>query len=153
MSIDKTFLHLNSEFRDDKMSEASNFIYTLPRTVHNVVAIRLHAIDALQVTNVKYDYLFLCLEDYNEYNDNEYLVCLDRKSLNKRVLGKIQITNDTNTGIISSDFTFDTNPRGRLFQQRRDLTRVHISLLDYNGDSVISSDFGLTLEIDILNNL
>lgn len=220
----KQFVHLNSVFRDENSSSFSDFIYTFPSHIRNVVAIRLHSFDAIynfkpldinttstnityrtsgqfhdgnvnnndnivynsehtitynnglgekvtfkQITigDKKYDiygeydsnqiiysrqYIFFSLNDYTNHDADKNLVCLKNKYIqdNSHIIGKIQILDNNNFLIISNDYDCDVNSRERLHQNRFDLKKIHVKLLDMFGNIIeLTSNFGFTLELDI----
>ena len=176
MHITKKYIHINTKYRDDKTCEhPSNFLYTLPFFIENVVAIRLNSIEMvpgkpkehpfgiLDPTVVDADkYFFFCLDDYTNNEPDKHIVCLDQnKVLNEKVLGKVQIYDSDNAKIISSDFDCKENVQERLYQNRYNLQRFRVKLFKENGKLLgldvnklnYLNDFSFTLEVDVVDGI
>jgi hypothetical protein len=175
MHITKKYIHLNSRFRDKMTEDPWNFLYTLPFFIENVVAIRLNSIEmvpgniddglpglTLDPTSSKADkYFFFCLDDYTNHEIDKHIVCLDRnRVLNEKVLGKIQIYDTDNAKIISSDFDCKENVLERLYQNRYNLQRFRVKLINeygdalkVNGNDLNRFNFSFTLEVDVIDGI
>lgn len=181
MYITKRYIHLNSRFRDLTNEKPSNFIYTLPFFVENVVAIRLSSIEMIpgnadnNITNRSLNstasnatkYFFFCLDDYTHHEIDKHIVCLEKnRVLNEKVLGKVQIYDTDNATIISSDYDCKENVAERLYQNRYNLQRFRVKLFDEEGNPLVIqtvdddgnqkevlNDFSFTLEVDVIDGI
>lgn len=173
MYITKKYIHINTKYKDKKCEHPSNFLYTLPFFIENVVAIRLNSIEMVPgkpednmngvLDPAGHDadkYFFFCLDDYTNNETDKHIVCLDNKVLNEKVLGKVQIYDSDNAKIISSDFDCKENVQERLYQNRYNLQRFRVKLFKENGKllGLVNkenrlNDFSFTLEVDVVDGI
>ena len=94
--------------------------------------------------------LFIGVEDFNVFrNENDFILTTDA-FIDKGILGKIYM-NDGKFNVTVCDDDGDANLKKRFYNGPVNISKVHIKLLDENGNVIDlnNMDFSLALEFDI----